>query len=84
MGTPEYTLCRAEFLLPLAEPDRGERIQDGYVLAEGETLKEVGRYTPATGRRIREACGSALRIIGDPPAGEDVPRLRAVLMPAFV
>jgi 5-methylthioadenosine/S-adenosylhomocysteine deaminase len=79
-----FTLCRAEFLLPLAAPDRGERIQDGYLLSEGEVLREVGRYTPEIGRRIRQACGPALRIMGAPAPDQDVPRLRAVLMPAFV
>ncbi|HVP39435.1 MAG TPA: amidohydrolase family protein [Candidatus Saccharimonadales bacterium] len=84
MSAPRATLCRAAFLLPLAEPDRGLRIPDGYVLAEGETLREVGAYTPAVGRRLREAYGPALRVLGEPRPGEDVPCPRAVLMPAFV
>ncbi len=84
MSAPRFTLCRAEFLLPLAAPDRGERIQDGYLLSEGETLREVGRYTPEIGRRILETYGTALHVMGDPAAAGDVPRLRAVLMPAFV
>jgi 5-methylthioadenosine/S-adenosylhomocysteine deaminase len=84
MSMSRYTLCRAEFLLPLAAPERSQRIQDGYLLTAGEAIREVGRYTPEIGRRIREACGSALRIMGDPPPGGEVPRLRAVLMPAFV
>jgi 5-methylthioadenosine/S-adenosylhomocysteine deaminase len=85
MSAPRFTLCRAEFLLPLAAPDRGERIQDGYLLSEGETIREVGRYTPETGTRIREAYGAALHIMGAAAAaGGEVPRLRAVLMPAFV
>ncbi|HVP15688.1 MAG TPA: amidohydrolase family protein, partial [Terriglobales bacterium] len=78
------TLCRAQFLLPLAAPDRGARIQDGYLLSAGESILEVGRWTDETGRRIRETCGSALRILGDPAPGADVPRLEGVLMPAFV
>ena len=84
MSEPRFTLCRAEFLLPLAAPDRGERIQDGYLLSEGETIREVGRYTPEVGRRIRSACGAALRVVGETQAGGEVPRLHAVLMPAFV
>ena len=84
MSAPCFTLCRAEFLLPLAAPDRGERIQDGYLLSEGETIREVGRYAPEIGRRIREAYGAALHVMGDPGPGADVPRLRAALMPAFV
>jgi 5-methylthioadenosine/S-adenosylhomocysteine deaminase len=84
MSAPRFTLVRAEFLLPLAAPDRGERIADGYLLSEGETIREVGRYTPEVGRRIREAYGAALHVMGDPPPGAEVPRRRAVLMPAFV
>ncbi len=61
MSAPRFTLCRAEFLLPLAAPDRGERIQDGYLLSEGETIREVGRYTPEVGARIRAASASLHR-----------------------
>jgi 5-methylthioadenosine/S-adenosylhomocysteine deaminase len=84
MNTPRFMLVRAEFLLPLAAPDRGERIQDGYLLSEGETIREVGRWTSEVGKRLCEAYGSALQVMGDAPPGADVPRLRAVLMPAFV
>ncbi len=84
MTAPRFALVRAEFLLPLAAPDRGRRIRDGYVLTEGETIREVGEWTPETGRRIREAHGDSLRIFGDPKPGEEVPKLRGVLMPAFV
>jgi 5-methylthioadenosine/S-adenosylhomocysteine deaminase len=84
MKAKQVTLCRAQFLLPLAAPNRGERIQDGYLLTEGETIKEVGHYTPAFFRRIRETYGSALRVFGAAKSGEEVPRAHAVLMPAFV
>jgi 5-methylthioadenosine/S-adenosylhomocysteine deaminase len=84
MSGAAFTLCRAEYLLPLAAPQRGERIADGYLLAAGETIQEVGRWTPEVGRRLREAYGSALRVLGAPRPDGEVPRLRAVLMPAFV
>ena len=84
MSTPRFMLVRADFLLPLAAPDRGERIRDGYLLSEGDIIRETGRWTPDTGRRIRDTCGSELGVIGDPPPGAEIPRLRAVLMPAFV
>ncbi len=84
MSAPAFVLCRAEFLLPLAAPDRGQRIRDGYVLSAGEEIVEVGPWTPATGRRLRETHGAALRVLGDPGPGGDVPRLAGVLMPAFV
>ena len=33
--------CRARFLLPLSDPDRSRRIEDGYVLAAGSTIEGV-------------------------------------------
>jgi 5-methylthioadenosine/S-adenosylhomocysteine deaminase len=84
MRAPGVTLCRAEFLLPLATPDRGARIQDGYLLTEGETIREVGRYTAEVGRRLRETWGAALHVVSEPADGAEIPRQRAVLMPGFV
>jgi len=83
---PRFTLCRAEFLLPLAAPDRGDRIADGYILCEGETFREVGPYSPEVGRRLLDELGSQLGIIGAGEGGDElgVPRLTGVLMPAFV
>lgn len=86
MSASRFTLVRAEFLLPLAAPDRTTRIQDGYLLTEGETIREAGAWTPGTHRRIREACGAELKVWGADGAGAaaEPPKLRAVLMPAFV
>jgi 5-methylthioadenosine/S-adenosylhomocysteine deaminase len=88
MEEARFTVCRADFLLPLSPPDRTRRIRDGYVLAEGETLREVGPYTPEIGRHLLSRCGSSLRILGGKsvgPHGPDaIPRLRGVLLPAFV
>ena len=84
MSTPRFTLVRAQYLLPLAAPDRSVRIADGYLLTEGESIREVGRWTPETGRRIREQCGAGLRVWGTAGLNGDVPAQRGVLMPAFV
>ena len=84
MQDPRFTVCRAEYLLPLADPDRARRIRDGYVLAEGETIKEVGPYTPDTGSRLLRELGSELCILGATPQGDPIPRLPGVLLPAFV
>lgn len=84
MTAPGPIVCRAAFLLPLAEPNRGERIEDGYILSEGETIKEVGAYTPEIGKRLVETYGASLRVLGRPQPGDAIPRLRVVLMPAFV
>ena len=70
--------------MPLAGPDRGRRIRDGYVLAAGETIKEVGPYRPETGSRLLRELGSEPRILGGPGEGDPIPRLPGVLLPAFV
>ena len=67
MSSPGFTLCRAEFVLPLAAPDRSERIQDGYLLTHGEVIREVGRYSVDIGRRLVESCGEALSVYGLAP-----------------
>ncbi len=90
MSEPRFTLVRAEFLLPLAAPERGARIRDGYLLTEDGIIREVGPWTPETWRRLRESCGAALRVWGavapepGPAGGAEPPRQHAVLMPAFV
>jgi len=83
MADSRFLLCRADFVLPLAPPDRGLVIEDGYVLSEGGTLREVGRFTAAVGRRLTESLGSAVTVVGGSD-GNTVPRLRGVVMPAFV
>lgn len=89
MQSQPFTLCRADYLVPLAAPDRSQRIRDGYILAEGDTIKEVGPFTPEIGERILREYGSTLRIIGKAPScgqgcSNSIPRLPGVLMPAFV
>lgn len=63
MKERQGTVCRADFLLPLTGPDRTRCICDGYVLAEGETLREVAPYTPDVGRRLRAEFGAGLRVL---------------------
>ncbi|MHA2105498.1 MAG: amidohydrolase family protein [Candidatus Hodarchaeales archaeon] len=46
-------LIRTRFLIPVSEKIGIEkRIQDGYVLFEGKTIKEVGQYSQEIGERI--------------------------------
>ena len=104
MSDKRYTICRADFLLPLSAPNRRQRIRDGYVLAEGGTIKEVGHYTEEKGKELLTHLGSALHIVGaeqqrtgnndpspkrergvsSPESEGPIPRLRGVLLPAFV
>jgi 5-methylthioadenosine/S-adenosylhomocysteine deaminase len=80
-----FTVCRAKILLPLAEPDRTRRIRDGYVLAEGGILREVGPYTPEVGSHLLRTLGPELHILGGrQQRPESIPCLNGVLLPAFV
>ena len=83
-----FLAARADFLLPLADPDPHVRIRDGYVLAEGDRIREAGPWTPAVAERLR-GLGDRLAVIGTPdrrplPGPDPVPRRHAVLLPGFV
>lgn len=90
MSDPRYLVCRADFVIPLSPDDPKRRIQDGYVLAEGDRLVEVGQYTPEVGRRLLSMLGPALQVLGPeegsgaPSGGEPIPRMHGVLLPGFV
>jgi 5-methylthioadenosine/S-adenosylhomocysteine deaminase len=80
-------LCRAQYLLPLAAADRSERIHDGYVLAQGETILEAGAYAPEIGRRLLETWGSRLEILHtrrEIPSADPVPMQGMLMLPGFV
>ncbi len=79
-------LCRAKFLLPLAAPDYGVRIEDGYILAEGEVIKEVGPFSAQVEERLFRTYGEKLRVLRPADASDEerVPQFQGVLMPAFV
>ncbi len=90
MQDHDLLVCRAEFLLPLAPPDRGLRIHDGYVLSRGETILEAGPYSPEIGQALLQRHGSRLHVLDsmggqvESTAGEPIPKLHGLLMPAFV
>jgi 5-methylthioadenosine/S-adenosylhomocysteine deaminase len=82
-------VCRARYLLPLAEPDRSVRIEDGYVLAEGEEILEVGTFTEKVERRLVQSYRPRLQVLHTrrerpPKPGEAIPLQEVVLLPAFV
>jgi len=80
-------VCRAKYLLPLAAPDRSRRIQDGYVLAQGEHILEAGPYSAETGRRLLESWGDRLEILHtrrELPSDDAIPMQDMLLLPAFV
>lgn len=79
--------CRARFLLPLSDPDRSRRIEDGYVLAAGGRILEVGPYTEDTGRRLQREWGPRLQVLHtrrEVPSTDPLPMQDMLLLPAFV
>jgi 5-methylthioadenosine/S-adenosylhomocysteine deaminase len=84
-----FKVIRSRFLLPISEKlGKDTRIEDGYVLIDGGSIKEVGHYTEEAGRRIRESCGYELQIIGSDEYHladkSAIPCLPGVVMPGFV
>ncbi|MBN1337146.1 MAG: amidohydrolase family protein [Deltaproteobacteria bacterium] len=81
-----FLALRAEFLLPMTESRL--RIRDGYVLAQGDRLLEVGPWTPEVAARLGRL-GDRLVVPGTPdrrplPGPGLLPMRKAVLMPGFV
>lgn len=81
---------RSRYLLPLGDTlGRSTRIQDGYVLWQGDRLLEVGAYTPEVGERLVAAHGPTLEVIGrkdaqGPATLADLVQLPGVVLPGFV
>jgi 5-methylthioadenosine/S-adenosylhomocysteine deaminase len=87
MSEQRILVCRARFVLPLAEPDRALRIQDGYVLSQGETVLEAGAYDPAVGRRLLDTWGARLEILHtrrEIRSADPIPMQDMALLPGFV
>ena len=65
MKRPGHMLIRARFMLPMGgDGGRAARIEDGYVLTEGERILEAGRYTDETGGRILASYKGDLLVVG--------------------
>lgn len=84
----KYKLLRTKFLLPLSnELGRDTRITDGFILTEGQYIKEVGHFDDQRGQEIIDTYGSELEIIGT-TIGEikkrEVPQINGVALPGFV
>ena len=83
---------RARFLLPISDGiGRATRIEDGYVLWEGDRIVEVGAYHPVdVGERLIREHGDALEVVGPtrvtvgPTSTNALVRHEGVLLPGFV
>jgi 5-methylthioadenosine/S-adenosylhomocysteine deaminase len=89
MSHQNTILCRSKFLIPLSEEDRSRRINDGFILTQGEEIVKVGSYSKAIGESILKEYSSHLTVIGfsgdtGSMKEQDIPCLNTVLLPAFV
>lgn len=89
MSLQKTILCRTKFLIPLSEPDRTQRISDGYILTAGGEIAEVGSYSKSIGESILNRYGSELTVIGfdgetSSMKESDIPCLNTVMLPGFV
>ncbi|KAK2958497.1 putative 5-methylthioadenosine/S-adenosylhomocysteine deaminase [Blattamonas nauphoetae] len=84
----QFLVARADFLVPLSDYHKDEeRIVDGYVLCEGDKIKESGHFTTEIGERILKECGHSLTVVGaeqGKETGEKIPRMKAVILPGFI
>ncbi|MDF1565478.1 MAG: amidohydrolase family protein [Deltaproteobacteria bacterium] len=83
--TAPVRFARARLLLPIAKGRRDERIEDGYVLWQGDRLLEVGAYSDELGARLLSEHGS-LAVLGGGTAttAEGLVQHDAVIVPGFV
>ncbi|MFX0124417.1 MAG: amidohydrolase family protein [Candidatus Hodarchaeota archaeon] len=84
----KYKLLRTKFLLPLSDKiGRETRITDGFILTEGEYIKEVGEFNEQRIHDILDSYESELEIIG-PPIHQTkeykVPQINGIALPGFV
>lgn len=84
----KYKAVRSRFLLPLWDSCPDERIEDGYLVCEGQTIVEVGHYTEEVGQSILKRYGNELTILhgqsGEDQSTDAFPINNGVLLPSFV
>eukprot|EP00771_Trimastix_marina_P000242 gnl/Trimastix_PCT/1252.p1 GENE.gnl/Trimastix_PCT/1252~~gnl/Trimastix_PCT/1252.p1 ORF type:complete len:552 (+),score=142.94 gnl/Trimastix_PCT/1252:76-1656(+) len=84
-ASTRFLVARAKYLLPMSDFHGVEtRIEDGYVLSEGQKILEAGAWSDEIGARITSTCGHSLTIVGATEGSTQVPCLNAVLLPGFV
>ncbi len=80
-----YKLIRARYLLPMgAESGLPERVEDGYVLTDGGTIREIGVFSEEVASKILSECGSELEILGADEGKQSIPCHPGVLLPGFI
>ena len=82
-------LLRTRLLVPLSDTlGRETRIEDGYVLTEGNLIKEVGEFNSDKIDKIIDDSSTDLTVIGandrQIKGSQDVPQINGVALPGFV
>jgi 5-methylthioadenosine/S-adenosylhomocysteine deaminase len=82
-------LMRTRLLVPLSDTlGRETRIEDGYILTEGNLIKEVGEYSPDKVDKIIKDVNTDFTVIGSSNQSirsyKDVPQINGVALPGFV
>ncbi|MHA1976782.1 MAG: amidohydrolase family protein [Candidatus Hodarchaeales archaeon] len=82
-------MIRTRLLVPISDTlGRETRIEDGYVLTEGNLIKEVGKFTPDRIDDIINNSNNDLTVIGENnrqiKSSDDVIQINGVALPGFV
>ncbi len=82
-------LVRIRLMVPLSDSlGRTTRIEDGYILTEGEVIKEVGKFDPTHINNIIADQNVELQVIGAHQkvitSSDDIPLIDGVALPGFV
>ncbi len=85
----KYKLLRTRVMVPLSdEIERNTRINDGYILIEDKSIKEVGEFNSKNVQALLDTIGSKLEIVGasntEVKIASDVPQINGVALPGFV
>jgi len=85
MKNESIIVGRAKFLLALAAPNRGERIETARTSDRGRGRSRSRKYSPRIGRRLVKLTVPSCTSWAPRPKGKDIPMAcAACLLPAFV
>jgi 5-methylthioadenosine/S-adenosylhomocysteine deaminase len=85
----KHILVRTRLMVPISDIlGRTTRIEDGYILTEGEYIKEVGKFDPEHIDEILNTYQNDIEVIGARDEkiirSKDVPQINGVALPGFV
>ena len=89
MNSTKHILVRSKFMIPMSRNlGLSKRIHDGFVLTEGDKIKEAGLYTSEKGQQIISDYGNDLFIVGSEKQADytvdEIVCQETCLLPGFV